>query len=97
METDHTKQLDALLSQSTKILNKNGNTEETDASTTSKRDKRSSSPFDNQDTPIEIIMDEKRYINVTISGQQLKMTGMNKSIIEPQKVAPVDLEALKIT
>ena len=50
METDQAKQLDALLNQSVKVLNKNCDTEEIDASTTSKWDNRSPSPFDNQDS-----------------------------------------------
>ena len=37
-------------------------------------------------------MAEKRDTSLTISGQQLEMTAMSKSIIEPQKVAPVDIE-----
>ena len=36
METDQAEQVDAPLNQSTKVLNKNCDTEETDASTTSK-------------------------------------------------------------
>ena len=45
METDHTEQVDVLLSQSAKILNKKWDTEETDASTTLKWDNRSPSPL----------------------------------------------------
>ena len=48
METDHTEQLAVLLSQSAKVLNKNWDTEETNASTTSKQENRSPSPFDNK-------------------------------------------------
>ena len=52
--------------------------------------------MDNQDIQTQIIkMAEKRNTSSTISGQQLEMTGMSKSIIEPHKVAPLDLEMLE--
>ena len=95
METDQEKQLDALLHQSAKILNKNHENEETDASTTSKRDNRSPSPFDNQDIKTGIVMAEKRDTSLTILVQLLERSGASKSIIEPQKVAPVDLGTSK--
>ena len=50
METDQAEQTDVLLSQSTQALNKICGTEETYVSTTSKRDKRFPSPFDNEDS-----------------------------------------------
>ena len=92
METYQAEQLDVPLSQSAEVLNKNHNTEETDASTSSKRDNRFPSPFDNQDTQMEIIMAEKKILVWLFLGLKLEMNGMNKFIIEPQKVAPVDLE-----
>ena len=74
------------------MLEKNCHTEETDASTTSKKDSRFLSSFDNKDTQIEIVMAEKRDNSLITSGQQLEMTGMSKSIIEPQNVAPINLD-----
>ena len=94
METDQVEQIDVLLIQSTKLINKTCDTEETDASTTMKRDNRFLSSFDNKDTQTEIVMVENRNTSSIISGQQLEMTWMNKSIIEPQKISPVDLETL---
>ena len=85
------------LSQSAKILNENHDTEDIDASTTSKWDNRSPSPFDNNDTQREIVMAEKRNTSSITHGWQLESTGINKYIIEPWKVAPVDLELLKIS
>ena len=60
METDQAKQLYVLLSQPAKVLNMNCDTGDTDASTTSKRNDRLLSSFDNQDTHIEITMAGKR-------------------------------------
>ena len=68
METDLAEWLDVLLNQSTKVLNKNCYTEETDTSTTLKRDNRSLSPVENQDTQTEIVMVEIRDTSLTISG-----------------------------
>ena len=45
IEADQAEQLDALLNQSAKVLNKNHDTEEMDSSTTSKRNNRSLFPF----------------------------------------------------
>ena len=92
METDQAECLNVLFNQCVKLLNKNHNTKETDASTNSKRDKRSLSHFDNQDIQRKIVMSEKTDTSLTISGQQLEITGMSKSIIQPQKVACCDLE-----
>ena len=75
METDQAEQLDALLNQSTKVLNKNHDTEETDASLTSKQVNRSPSAFDNKDTQTEIIMAEKRDPDSISSRQQKEITG----------------------
>ena len=72
METDQTEQLDELLHQSIKVVIKNHDTEETDDSMTSKQD----------------IISEKGDFNLTSSRQQPEMTGVSKSIISPQKVAP---------
>ena len=44
METNQAEQLDTLLNQSSKVLNKSQEAEETDIWTTPKRDNRSSSP-----------------------------------------------------
>ena len=60
MESDQAEQLDALINKSAKVLNKNCETEETDVSTTSKRDNMSLSPFGNKDTQREIVMAQKR-------------------------------------
>ena len=81
IETDQAQQLDTVLNQSAKALNKNCDTEETDASTTSRWDNRSPSPFDSK---AKITMAEKRDTNLITSGQHLEMTGTSKSIIEPQ-------------
>ena len=59
IETDQAEQLDVLLNQSTKVLNKHHDTDETDASITSKWDRRPLSPYSNKDTQTEIIMAEK--------------------------------------
>ena len=77
MQTGCAEQLDVLLSQSTRVFDKSCNTEKTDISTTSARDKRSLLPFDNQDTQIEAIMAEKRGITSIISAQQLEITWIN--------------------
>ena len=81
METDQAELIDVPLSESAQILNKNCDTEETDASTTFPRDNRSLSPFDNQGTQIEILMAEKWDTSLAISGQQLEISRINKSII----------------
>ena len=75
METDQAEQLDALLNQSTKVLEKNCDTEETDTSTSLKRENRSSTPFHNKDMQIEIVIVEKRDDTLITFGQQLEMTG----------------------
>ena len=49
-------------------------------------------PFDNQDTQTDKAMAEKRYTSLTTSWWQLEITGMCKSIIEPQKVVPINIE-----
>ena len=81
METDQAEQLDILLNQSAKVLTGNRDTEETDASTTSKWDSKSSSPFDNQDTWTEIVMAEKIGIDLTSPPNQLLVTESNILII----------------
>ena len=50
------EQLDALLNQSTKVLNKIQEAEETDALMTLRRDNRSSSFLDHQDIKTTIVM-----------------------------------------
>ena len=91
METDQAEQLLALLSQSANVLNVNGDTEEMDASTTSKQDNRSLSPFDSKDTQTEIIMAKKKDTNLITCRQQLEITKVSKSIVKPQKGAPTNL------
>ena len=72
-----------------KVLNKDYDTEEMCASTTSKQDSKSPSPFECEDTRIEILMIEKRDTNLIFSKQQLEMSGLSKSISKPQKRAPL--------
>ena len=62
METDQAEQLDTLLNQSTKVLNKNQEAEETDALMTSKRDNRSLSLLYNQDTQTATVMAKRRIL-----------------------------------
>ena len=81
METDQTEQLDVFLNQSTKVLNEECDTEDMDTSTTSKQDIRSPSHFDSKNTQAEIIIAEKRDINLVTSRQQLGMTGESKFIV----------------
>ena len=64
METDEAEKLDAFSNKSTKVLSKNHSTEETDTCTTIKRNNRSPSHFDNQDTQTDIVMAEKRYTSL---------------------------------
>ena len=90
METIQVEQLDALINQSVKVLNKNHDTEDTDTSNTLKWYNRSMSPFDSKDTQIEMVMTEKRDTSSVPSGQQLKMIGPSKFITEPQKVAIIN-------
>ena len=77
------------------MLDKNHDTEETDASTTYKQDNRSPLPFHSRDTQIDIIMAEERGTNLIASGQQLDMTGAIKSTVKPYKVAPTNLKTPK--
>ena len=67
METDQAEQSDALLHQSTWALNKIQEAEETDASTASKRDIRSSSHRDNSDTQAAIVMAKKKDVSQTMT------------------------------
>ena len=71
IETDQAEQLKALLNQSTKVLCKNCDTEETDSSTTSKQDNKSLSPFERKNTQTEKIMVKKRDTNLIASRKQL--------------------------
>ena len=50
-----------------------------------KQDKRFSSPFDNYDTQIDIIMAEKKDIDSALFTDQLPVARPNKSIITSQK------------
>ena len=84
IETDQAEHLDALLNQSVNVLNKNHDTEETDASTTSKQGSRSQSPPDSEDTQMEIIMVEKRDTNLISSKQQSEMINVSKSTVAPK-------------
>ena len=90
MENDQVEQLDACLFQSLNVLNKNQDTEETNASVTSKWKNRFPSPFDDQDTQTEIVMTEKRHTDLTLETKQTKVTE-KKSIVASQKVAPANL------
>ena len=65
------------------MINKNHDTEETDASTTSKQGNRSLSPFDSKQTQKEIIMASKKDTSLITSGQQLGMTWVSKYIVKP--------------
>ena len=56
METHEAEQLDVLLNEFMKVLNKNHDTEEIDAFLTSKQYNRSPSPFENKDTQTKIII-----------------------------------------
>ena len=47
METDQEEQLDALLNQPAKVIDRNQGAEESDSSTNSERDNRSTSQLDN--------------------------------------------------
>ena len=58
VETDQAEQLFALLNQSAKVLNKNQETEETDALTIFRKDNMSTSPLHSQDTQATIVMAE---------------------------------------
>ena len=40
-------------------------------------------PFDSSDTQIELVIDEKIDTNLMASGQQLEMTEVSESSIEP--------------
>ena len=91
METGQTEQLDTLLSQFAKVLNKNSDAKETDAFATSKQDNRSPSPFDSQDTETESVMTEKKGIDLILTTNQLSVTEKNKSITVPQKMSPAYL------
>ena len=81
MIPDQAEQLDTLLSQSARVLNKN-QTKETDASTTLKIDKR--------DIQVDRVKAEKKGTNVP-SVTYKPMTMKSKSKGAPQKVALVHL------
>ena len=61
------KDQDGLLNQFTTVLNKNCDTDETDASTSLKRDNSSLSPIDSKDTQTEMVLAEKGAISPIIS------------------------------
>ena len=63
IKTDQAKQLDALLNQSVRVLNKNHDTEEKYASMTSKWDNRSPSPFNSLNTQTKKTRAEKKGTN----------------------------------
>ena len=92
METDQAEQLNVLLNQSTRVLNRNCDTKERDATMTSRWDNGSLPPFKNKDTQSEIVMAEKKDTESTSSKYQLPMTNVCKYIIMPQKVAATVLE-----
>ena len=65
MKTDQPEQSHAFLDQSTKVLLKNQETEESDATTTSMRDNRSHSPLNIQDTQTNIAMTKEKDNNLS--------------------------------
>ena len=87
MKPDQAEQLDVLLSQSMKVVNKNWDTEKTEASMTSKWDNTSPFAFDDRDTQTEIVMADKKDTELVSSKQQLPMPRVNKSIMALQKAA----------
>ena len=91
METDQAEQVDVLLNQSIKVLNKNHDTEETDASTTLKWDNRSPlpSPFDSKEIQKEIVMAKKRDTNSITFGQQLKSQGLVNPLLSHKRYLPL--------
>ena len=68
-----------------KVLNKIHDIEKTDASITFIWDNRSASPLGNKDTQIEIVRAEKKDTDSVSTKHQIPVTGVNKSIITPQK------------
>ena len=64
MEINEAEQLDTL-NQPVKCVNKNQDTEETDALATPKEESRFSSPLDSQDTQTEIVMAGRRDTDLT--------------------------------
>ena len=89
METDQPEQQDVLLNPSMKVLSKNCETEKKQMPLLFQKE---TPLFNNKDTQTEIVMAEKSDTSSTISGWQSAITGTSKSIIEPQNLAPVDLE-----
>ena len=81
--------------QSPEVLSKNWDTDGNVASMTLKWDDRSPFPFDKHDTQTEMIRAEKMDTDLTLSNNQLPATEVDKSIIVPQKVAPVNLNTAK--
>ena len=59
-EIDQAEQLDVLLNQSVKVLNKNCETEVRDACITSKQENRFHAPFNSKYIQMEIIITEKK-------------------------------------
>ena len=90
MESDQVEQLDMLLNQSVKVLNKKCDTEETDASTTSKWNNRSS-PFNSKKkkkkNKAKKIITKRKVTELTFGKNQSPGTGTTKSIIVLQKLA----------
>ena len=99
METDQPYQLDALINQSTRALNRNQEPEETDASTMSRRDNRSPSPLDNRDTQTAIIKVKKEGcqsdITITSEAHKPKSTTESESMVSPQKLASAYLTSIE--
>ena len=87
MKMDQAEQLDVLLIQSAKVLNKNEKNEEaeeTDTFTTSKRDNRSPSPLDSQSTQTVIIMVGKKNADLSLGKYQIKTQTKGELIVTPQ-------------
>ena len=74
-----------------KALDKNQDSEDTNASTTSRWENRCPSCFYNQDTKTEIVMAEKKDTDLTLTTNQPSVARNNKSIVVPQKLDPSNL------
>ena len=66
-----------------------------DTSIPPKWEHRSPLPFDNKETQAEIVMAEKNDTDPNSCWKSLLMTGMNKSIIAPQKAVLSSLYTTK--
>ena len=90
METDKTEKLDALLKQSTKVMNENQEAEGTGTLITFKRDNKSHTPLDNQGIWTTIRMAEKKNNSLTSGEYRPKTRVESESVAAPQKIAPTN-------